>query len=605
MAEGGKHKIVIVEDEGLIAADLETRLKSAGYAVPGTADTSERALEVIRKTSPDLVLMDIRIKGDVDGIETADQVRALDIPVVYLTAYEDQGTLERAGRTQAFGYIKKPIASASLRGSIEMAISKHRHERNLRAQRDWAAASFHAVPYAVLVTDGQGRIAYLNAQAEKLTGVSVDLALGRACAELLPLYDRASGARIQDFVPVAMLQGETVALPAGICLRRGESHSYAIEGSIAPRWRDGRVEGTVIALRDVTRSEFERTQAAQNEKQEALLRLAEGIVQEFPEVSGDLAGPSIREESQAAERAAVDAFSRLQAFLESPEVHVQSVEITDLLRRFRETSETIEPRLSLEADSAPLLVQADPWQLNRALIQMLLHARARMRAESVLRIELAGGHSEPVLESVRIRLRYTTETEDAATMARIFEPSWMRDSQDLHAAYRLVKQMGGLAAADLEQGEDATLDIFLPRVEAAAAGAEPPKTAEPAILLVDANAEVRRVIQTHFTRHGMNLLAAAVCEEAWLAAELYPGVIPLAIANLETGDERRDWLAQRLEAMRPGIQVRMMTGYAEPCRASAGRAFDPAAERHLTKWDLLEWAKDAFSSDAGKGAHGR
>ena len=133
MAAAAQHKIVIVEDEGLLAADLESRLKSAGYQVPGTADSGEPALQLIRESLPDLVLMDIRLKGDQDGIRVAEQVREeLDIPVVYLTAYEDRATLERASRTQAYGYIKKPIVSASLRGSIEMAIAKHRYERGLR-----------------------------------------------------------------------------------------------------------------------------------------------------------------------------------------------------------------------------------------------------------------------------------------------------------------------------------------------------------------------------------------------------------------------------------------------------------------------------------------
>src|SRR5438105_4779950 len=141
-------KIMIVEDEGLIAADLQVRLERAGYTVPAIADSAGDALRAIRETSPDLVLMDIRIKGDMDGIQVAEKVREqFDVPVVYLTAYEDRGTLERASQTQAFGYIKKPIASASLQGSIEMAISKHKHERYLREQRDWFSASFAAVPH--------------------------------------------------------------------------------------------------------------------------------------------------------------------------------------------------------------------------------------------------------------------------------------------------------------------------------------------------------------------------------------------------------------------------------------------------------------------------
>ncbi|MBZ5609305.1 MAG: response regulator [Acidobacteriia bacterium] len=618
MAEGGKHKIVIVEDEGLIAADLEARLKNAGYSVPGMADSSERALEVIRKTSPDLVLMDIRIKGDVDGIETADQVREqLDIPVVYLTAYEDQGTLERAGRTQAFGYIKKPIASASLRGSIEMAISKHRHERILRAQRDWAAASFRAVPYAVLVTDGQGRVAYLNSQAEELTGWTVDQALGHPCSELLRLYDRETGAPMQDFVPVAMLQGETVSLPAGICLKRDEAHSCAIEGSVAPRWREGRVEGTVIALRDVTRSGFDRAQAGQEEKQAALLRLAEGIFQQLPDLS-QVAEDSprllealppdspMREEVETIERAAIDAFratSRLRAFLEPPEVHPERVGIDEVLRRLESAWKMIEPRLSLMLGPGPLLVQADPWQLSRALVSILLHARGKMRADGMLAIELTAAEHEPVLQSVRIRVSYATDDEDAASMARIFEPSWSGASQDLHIAYRLVKKMGGLVAARVERGDNAVFDVYLPLVKAAAAAAPLPESTQPAILLVDANAEVRRVLHTHFERHGFRLLATAGWEEAWLVAELYQGTIPLVIANLASGDEKRDWLAEKLGALRPGIQVRLLSGYSEPCRAAAGRALEPAAERHLTKWDLLEWAKDALPGGAERGAH--
>jgi AmiR/NasT family two-component response regulator len=133
MPQPEQHKIVIVEDEGLIAADLESRLKAAGYSVPGIADSSNQALQIIEQTSPDLVLMDIHLKGDKDGIQAADLVREkLDIPVIYLTAYEDRGTLERASQTQAYGYIKKPIASASLKGSIEIAIAKHRYERDLR-----------------------------------------------------------------------------------------------------------------------------------------------------------------------------------------------------------------------------------------------------------------------------------------------------------------------------------------------------------------------------------------------------------------------------------------------------------------------------------------
>src|SRR5580704_7936838 len=247
--ESREHSIVIVEDEGLIAVDLRGRLERAGYRVPGIAGTAVEALDVIREKSPDLILMDIRLRGGSDGIQVAEQVlRDFDIPVVYLTAYEDRKTLQRASQTQAFGFIKKPIDSASLQGSIEMAISKHRHERLLREQRDWFSASFAAVPDVVLVADLAGRISYINPAAEGLLGCKVDDVLGRPLYDLLRISYQ-NGDAVDHLMPLAMLQGTPVALPSDIWLEGVQGRRYAIEGSLAPRWREGRADGVVVTLK--------------------------------------------------------------------------------------------------------------------------------------------------------------------------------------------------------------------------------------------------------------------------------------------------------------------------------------------------------------------
>jgi CheY-like chemotaxis protein len=120
-----KSKILIVEDEGIVALDLESRLRGMGYVVVGVADSGEEAIQEAIETRPDLVLMDIRLKGDMDGIEAAGVIRArLDIPVIYLTALVDEDTMRRANVTQPYGSIAKPFEEDELRTAIEAAFGQ-------------------------------------------------------------------------------------------------------------------------------------------------------------------------------------------------------------------------------------------------------------------------------------------------------------------------------------------------------------------------------------------------------------------------------------------------------------------------------------------------
>ncbi len=123
-------KILVTEDEGIVAADIEDRLRSLGYQVTATCSSGAEALQRIEETRPDLVLMDIMIQGDMDGIETARHVREdFGIPVIFLTAYSDDATFERAKITEPFGYLLKPFEERELRTNIEMALYKHAMEK--------------------------------------------------------------------------------------------------------------------------------------------------------------------------------------------------------------------------------------------------------------------------------------------------------------------------------------------------------------------------------------------------------------------------------------------------------------------------------------------
>lgn len=132
-----KTNVLVVEDESIVSKDIQQSLKKLGYNVVGAASTGEKAIELARENMPDIVLMDIMLKGDMNGIEAADQIRAeLNIPVIYLTAYADEGTLARAKVTEPCGYIIKPFKEIDIHTSIEMAIYKHKRESEVRKERD-------------------------------------------------------------------------------------------------------------------------------------------------------------------------------------------------------------------------------------------------------------------------------------------------------------------------------------------------------------------------------------------------------------------------------------------------------------------------------------
>jgi DNA-binding NarL/FixJ family response regulator len=159
-----------------------------GYVVVAQAADGRQAVEEARRTTPDLVLMDIRLGHGPDGVEAADIVRReLELPVVFLTAHSDEATLNRAKVAEPFGYVLKPVRDRELHIAIEMALYKHEAEKVMRESREWFAAILRSVGNAVIANDKHGAISFMNVAAETLTGWREDEARGRPLAEVLRL----------------------------------------------------------------------------------------------------------------------------------------------------------------------------------------------------------------------------------------------------------------------------------------------------------------------------------------------------------------------------------------------------------------------------------
>jgi two-component system cell cycle sensor histidine kinase/response regulator CckA len=179
-------RILIVEDERIVAEDLKRLLVKMGYGVTGIAVSGEEAIRSVQAQRPDLVLMDIRIEGPRDGIEVAEHLYAeYNVPVSYLTAFADAPTLDRAKTTMPFGYILKPFETRSLQAVIEMAIHRHMMESVISEMEGWHARALHSLTEAVFATDRDGRVIFMNKGAEKLSGWVPEALFGKPLSALI------------------------------------------------------------------------------------------------------------------------------------------------------------------------------------------------------------------------------------------------------------------------------------------------------------------------------------------------------------------------------------------------------------------------------------
>jgi len=156
-------KLLVVEDESIVAMDIKMRLQNLGYTVPAIAYSGEDAIRMAAETRPDIVLMDIMLGEGMDGVEAAEHIRQnFDIPVIYLTAYADEKTLSRAKITKPYGYILKPFEERELYSNVEIAIYNHKMEKELRDSRQWLHATIKSIGDAVIATDKDGIIKECN-----------------------------------------------------------------------------------------------------------------------------------------------------------------------------------------------------------------------------------------------------------------------------------------------------------------------------------------------------------------------------------------------------------------------------------------------------------
>ncbi len=252
-----KPNIMIVEDEGLVAMELKEELLHLGYDVSCTTDSGEEAMKNLLEAKPDLILMDIQLRGCIDGIQTAKQIFSeYRIPIIYLTALSDEKTLSRACESEPYGFLVKPFSERSLYTTIETALSKARKERTARANWEWYAHIVKCMGEAVIVTDCHGVIRLVNPLAERLTGYSLADVSCRDFNEVFNFFE-ATAERKRFIVPFdrASSEGELVFYNR-FKLITANRQEIPVNMTLSPLADERQVTiGVIITLRDTSAQE--------------------------------------------------------------------------------------------------------------------------------------------------------------------------------------------------------------------------------------------------------------------------------------------------------------------------------------------------------------
>ncbi len=275
-------KILIVEDEWFIAQDIKSKVESFGYTVCGTASTGREAVEKTEETLPDMILMDIKLKGEMDGIETAEQIKMMhDIPIVYVTAFAVRELVDRIKKTGPYGYVLKPVRKETLHTAVEIAFYKHEMQKKVDDSTRRLEFLLNSLPVGVVIIDAATqKIIDANPQALTYLGYTLEDLVGKKC---------------NGFICPADV-GDCPIIDRGQDVDRSEREILTCDGEILPVLKSvikteiDNNELLVECFTDIRDKKRAQEEHVKREKIQAVLELAGAVCHEFNQPLQVIAG---------------------------------------------------------------------------------------------------------------------------------------------------------------------------------------------------------------------------------------------------------------------------------------------------------------------------
>jgi PAS domain S-box-containing protein len=551
MTQRTRPAILIVEDEVIVARDLQQTLIDLGYDAFAVASSASEAIARATERCPDLALMDIRIRGVPDGIETARVLgERFGVAIVFLTAHADDSTLERAKVTNPHGYLLKPVSSSALVSAIEMSLYRHEVERQARERERQLSTALQSVTDAVLGVDLAGRITFMNPAAEALTGTSAAEAVGKRASDVMQGEGSDASDTASDEPPMsqAMRELRRVEAKGGSLLNAATGARHATHGSAAPVLDAGQPIGAVMVLRDVTQQERVQRQLEFADRLASLGTMAAGVAHEvnnplsvvlanvtilcddIEDHRADLERRSITYDAQRLQqmlsslgdvRSAADRIRRIMLDLlafsrrERPDTGFADV------RRCvewatRTTSHEFKNRARVSSNVGQLPnVAGDDARLVQVLVNLLINAAHAIEPGHTdeNRVSVDAGTREDGW--VQLEVSDTGSGIPPEILGRIFEPFFTTKGVEkgtglgLSICHGIVTSFGGKLEVASELGKGTRFTISLPPAQPSPKPAPPPAAerekplAQARVLVIDDEPQVLRFMQRVLREHSV------------------------------------------------------------------------------------------------------